>query len=103
MDDQFTLLQIWQVEKNFMLYFNEINSYYDLIKTDLEDYDQEDMEILAIDIDNILTHLADNFYFGVKDSDEHVDGLEIHTYTQQLHDYIIQNEDIELATIKRSA
>lgn len=98
MDDQFTLLQIWQVEKNFMLYFNEINSYYDLIKSDLEDYDQEDLEILAIDIDNMLTRLTDNFCFGLKDSDEHLDGLQIHTYTQQLHDYIIQNEDIELAT-----
>lgn len=98
MDDQFTLLQIWQVEKNFMLYFNEINSYYDLIKTDLEDYDPEDLEILAIDIDNMLTRLTDNFCFGLKESDEHLDGLQIHTYTQQLHDYIIQNEDIELAT-----
>lgn len=98
MDDNFTLLQIWQVEKNFMLYFNEINSYYELIKNDLEDYDQEDMEILAIDIDNTLTNLTDNFYFGLKDSDEHLDDIQIQSYTQRLHDYIIQNEDIELAT-----
>lgn len=56
------------------------------------------MEILAIDIDNILTNIADNFYFGVKDSDEHLDDIQIHSYTQQMRDYIIQNEDIELAT-----
>ena len=54
MDDHLSKLQVWEAEKNLLLFFNELNTYYDLIKSDLDDYDKEDMEILAIDIDNPL-------------------------------------------------
>ena len=54
MDDHLSKLQLWEAEKNLILYFYEINAYYELIKSDLEDYDQEDMEILAMDISNAL-------------------------------------------------
>ena len=57
MDDHLSKLQLWAAEKNMLLFFNELNTYYDLIKSDLDDYDMEDMEILAMDIDNALTAL----------------------------------------------
>ncbi len=98
MDDHLSKLQLWEAEKNLILYFNELNTYYELLKSDLDDYDQEDMEILAMDIDNALTHFTDNFFEGLLEDGKHADGIQVHTFLKQIHDYIIENEDIGFAT-----
>ena len=61
MDECFSLLRLWKAEKDLILYFNELNTYHDLLQGSLEDYDQEDKELLAIDIDNALTAISDRF------------------------------------------
>lgn len=98
MDDQFTPLQLWEAEKNLLLYFNEINTYGDLISTDLDDYDQEDISILAIDIANALTARSDNLYLGLHDSDEHISVQQVIDYMEFLHNAIIQNSLVPFAT-----
>lgn len=98
MDEQFTPLQLWEAEKNLLLYFNEINTYYELISSDIDDYDQEDMAILALDIDHALTAVSDNFYIGLSELDEHATLQQVSGYLVALHDYIITNSLISFAT-----
>ena len=98
MDDHLSKLQVWEAEKNLLLFFNELNTYYDLIKSDLDDYDKEDMEILAIDIDNALTAISGNFCIGLNEEPGNTTSDQVEAYLKQVHDHIIENEDIAFAT-----
>lgn len=98
MDDQFTPLQLWEAEKNLLLYFNEINTYYKLISSDIDDYDQEDIAILAVDIDSALTAASDKFYLGLAEPEDHVLIEQVNEYMVAIHDYIISNSLIGFAT-----
>jgi len=98
MDDHLSKLQLWEAEKNMLLFFNELNTYYDLIKGDLNDYDQEDMEILAMDIDNALTALSGYFCIGLNEEPGTITSDQVEAYFKKIHDHIIENEDIAFAT-----
>jgi len=98
MDDHLSKLQLWEAEKNLILYFYEINAYYELIKSDLEDYDQEDMEILAMDISNALIAISDKMYLGIYDSDDHTTVDQVIQYVSAIRRHIIENSDIGFAT-----
>ena len=98
MDECFSLLRLWKAEKDLILYFNELNTYHDLLQGSLDDYDQEDKELLAIDIDNALTAISDRFSIEQKESDEHVSAEQARNHIEALHDYIISTADIAFAT-----
>ena len=98
MDDHLSKLQLWEAEKNMLLFFNELNTYYDLIKSDLDDYDMEDMEILAMDIDNALTALSGYFCIGLTEEPGTITSDQVEAYFKKIHDHIIENEDIAFAT-----
>ena len=98
MDDHLSKLQLWDAEKTIILYFYEINAYYDLIKSDLEDYDQEDMEILAMDISNALIAISDKMYLGLHDSDDHTTVDQVIKYVSAIRSHIIETSDIGFAT-----
>lgn len=98
MDECFSLLRLWKAEKDLILYFNELNTYHDLLQGSLDDYDQEDKELLAIDIDNALTAISDRFSIEQKESDEHVSAEQARNHIEALHDYIISTADLAFAT-----
>ena len=98
MDECFSLLRLWKAEKDLILYFNELNTYHDLLQGSLEDYDQEDKELLAIDIDNALTAISDRFSIEQTESEEHVSAEQAQNHIKALHDYIISTADLAFAT-----
>lgn len=98
MDDQFNPLQLWEAEKSLILYFYELNTYSALIGSGLEEYDQEDLEILAVDIDNTLNNRSSYFCLGMTESLEGPEDGQINDYITAIHHHIIQTQDINLAT-----
>ena len=98
MDECFSLLRLWKAEKDLILYFNELNTYHDLLQGSLDDYDQEDKELLAIDIDNALTAISDRFSIEQTEFEEHVSAEQAQNHIKALHDYIISTADLAFAT-----
>lgn len=80
MDNHLSLLQLWEAEKSLILDFYELNTYSALISSELEDYDQEDLEILAIDIDNTLNNRSSYFYLGLTSDIEVPNDTQIYTF-----------------------
>lgn len=98
MDNHLSLLQLWEAEKSLILDFYELNTYSALISSELEDYDQEDLEILAIDIDNTLNNRSSYFYLGLTSDIEVPNDTQIYTFITSIHSHIIETQDIKLAT-----
>ncbi len=98
MDIPYTPPQLWEAEKNLLLYLEDVSYYANLIKNDLDDYDQEDIEILAYDIDNSLLSYSDRLYRGLQDLEEHITVEQISQYMSSLHDHIITNSETHFAT-----
>lgn len=98
MDNHLSLLQLWEAEKSLILDFYELNTYSALISSELEDYDQEDLEILAIDIDNTLNNRSSYFYLGLTSDIEVPNDTQIYTFITSIHSHIIETQDINLAT-----
>ena len=98
MDNHLSLLQLWEAEKSLILYFYELNTYSALISGELEGYDQEDLEILAIDIDNTLNNRSSYFCLGLTSDIEVPNDTQIYTFITSIHSHIIETQDINLAT-----